>query len=175
MIFSSSLGTAGSWCLVVVNAQGVISTNDQSPPAWNHSDSLVRKSSEDRHERPTSRRRRARMAKAQTHPRASAQGRPGECHPPVAGCHTRRSTDLRTVRTHFIFFLQWLPVHTTPGLQILKNSLQRISIGCLLSVVMTFLRRGMLLVVELTLGTLPVWMRRTKGMAPKQRVCLRNP
>ena len=39
------------------------------------------------------------MAQTQTHPRTSLHGRPGEPHPPVARCHPRRSTDLRTVRT----------------------------------------------------------------------------
>jgi len=40
------------------------------------------------------------MAQAQTHPRTALYGRPGKPHPPVARLHPRRSTDLRTVRTH---------------------------------------------------------------------------
>lgn len=62
-----------------------------------------------------------------------------------------------------------------PGLRITKNISQRISTGCLLSEATTFSRREMLPVGELTPGTLPASLKRTKKATPKRPVRLRNP
>jgi len=90
--------------LIVVNEEGVISI--AGPPAWETPTltPLGRHPSGGSHERSGNLRRRARMAQTQTHPRTPLHGRPGKPYPPVARRHPRRSTDLRTVRTHPPFF-----------------------------------------------------------------------
>ena len=86
---------------------------------------LGRQPSDGGHERLGNLRRRAHMAPAQAHPRTTLHGRPGEPHPPAARRHSRRSTDLRTVRTHPSLFdchpLTSSPRAPDPNKQLAEN------------------------------------------------------